>query len=211
MEKTPVNIFLWFLGSFGAMLIFLYNLKVLRKKIWKSKSIMVILGSGGHTGEILIMISKLDFKLFTDCYFVCAHNDNNSFDKAKETIIREYYPKTNFHFIKIRRSRNVGQSFISSIPTTIISLLHAFWIILKTRPTIVVSHGPGVAVPLLFIGYFLKKCLVLSEFKILFVESFCRTSSISLSGKIVEKICDKFIVLWKSLEGGKREYIGKIL
>ena len=40
MEKTPVNIFLWFLGSFGAMLIFLYNLKVLRKKI--SKAILLM-------------------------------------------------------------------------------------------------------------------------------------------------------------------------
>ncbi len=211
MAFTTSQLFLYIFGSIAAFVIFLFNLKKVRKAIWKTKSIMVILGSGGHTGEILIMISKLDFNKFTDCYFICAHNDTNSFDKAKETIQAEKFPKTQFHFIKIRRSRNVGQSFISSVPTTLLSMLHAMWIILKTRPSIVVSNGPGVAVPLLFIGFFLRVCMILTEFKILFVESFCRTSSVSLSGKIVEKICDRFIVLWKSLESKKREYIGKIL
>ncbi len=60
-------------------------------------------------------------------------------------------------------------------------------------------------------AFLLKILLIEQEFKILFIESYCRTTSISLSGKILKPICDKFIVLWEHLKGGKKEYIGKIL
>ena len=75
----------------------------------------------------------------------------------------------------------------------------------------VVSNGPGVAFPIIFIGYILKLFMILYEFKIMFIESYCRSKSISLCGKLVEPICDRFIVLWKNLETKKREYLGKIL
>ena len=45
----------------------------------------------------------------------------------------------------------------------------------------------------------------------MFIESYCRSKSISLCGKLVEPFCDRFIVLWKNLETKKREYLGKIL
>lgn len=189
----------------------MWSINFLRKRIWTSKSIMIILGSGGHTGEILIMLSKLDFGKFSNCFIVSAHNDKNSNNKAKEVIQLNKYPNTTFTFETIYRSRNVGQSFKSSIPTTLYALLQAFWAICKTRPSIIVSNGPGVAVPLLFSGYIMKKLMIIAELKILFIESYCRTESVSLTGKIVEMICDKFIVLWESLKTSKREYIGKIL
>ena len=172
---------------------------------------MIILGSGGHTGEILIMLSKLNFNKFTDVFFVSSHNDKSSENKVKETIKINDFKNTKFHFEKIYRSRNVGQSFKSSIFTTIYALFQSFGIMMKTRPSLVVSNGPGVAVPIIYIGFILKILLVLQEFKILFIESYCRTTSISLSGKLLQPICDKFIVLWEHLKGGKKEYIGKIL
>ena len=172
---------------------------------------MIILGSGGHTGEILLMIQKLDFNKFSSCYFVSSHNDKNSENKAKESIPIDKYKRTKFIFLKIYRSRNVGQSFISSIPTTLYALLQSFFMLVKYRPNMVVTNGPGVAFPILFVGYILRILMILSEFKIMFIESYCRTKSISLCGKIVEPLCDRFIVLWKNLESKKREYLGKIL
>jgi beta-1,4-N-acetylglucosaminyltransferase len=53
---------------------------------------------------------------------------------------------------------------------------------------------------------------VLFECKILFIESFCRTFGLSLSGKLIKPISDRFIVLWSSLaEKGLGEYVGKII
>lgn len=190
----------------------MFGLKLIRKYLFNSKkSIMIILGSGGHTGEILLMIQKLDFNKFSECYFVSSHNDKNSENKAKESIQIDKYKNTKFHFLKIYRARNVGQSFISSIPTTIYALFQSFFILIKYRPNMVVTNGPGVAFPLLFIGFFLRILMILVEYKIIFIESYCRTKSISLCGKIVEPLCDRFIVLWKNLETKKREYLGKIL
>ena len=190
----------------------MFGLKLIRTYVFKSKkSIMIILGSGGHTGEILLMIQKLDFNKFSSCYFVSSHNDKNSENKAKESIPIDKYKNTKFIFLKIYRSRNVGQSFISSIPTTLYALFQSFFILIKYRPNMVVTNGPGVAFPILFIGYILRILMILCEFKIIFIESYCRTKSISLCGKIVEPLCDRFIVLWKNLESKKREYLGKIL
>ena len=190
----------------------MFGLKLIRTYVFKSKkSIMIILGSGGHTGEILLMIQKLDFNKFSSCYLVSSHNDKNSENKAKESIPIDKYKNTKFIFLKIYRSRNVGQSFISSIPTTLYALFQSFFILIKYRPNMVVTNGPVVAFPILFIGYILRILMILCEFKIMFIESYCRTKSISLCGKIVEPLCDRFIVLWKNLESKKREYLGKIL
>ena len=197
-----------FIYYFSAMFI----LKLIRKYILNpKKSIMIILGSGGHTGEMLLMLKKLDFNKFSSCYFVSSHNDKNSETKTKESIDIESFKNTKFHFIKIYRARNVGQSFLSSIPTTIYSLIQSLFILVKTRPNMVVSNGPGVAFPIIMIGYVLKLVMILYEFKIMFIESYCRSKSISLCGKLVEPFCDRFIVLWKNLETKKREYLGKIL
>jgi len=190
----------------------MFGLKLIRKYVLNpKKSIMIILGSGGHTGEILLMIKKLDFNKFSSCYFVSSHNDKNSENKTKESIDMNNFKNTKFQFIKIYRARNVGQSFISSIPTTIYSLFQSLFILIKTRPNMVVSNGPGVAFPIIIIGYILKILMILYEFKIMFIESYCRSKSISLCGKLVEPFCDRFIVLWKNLETKKREYLGKIL
>jgi len=192
----------------------LISLRILRLKIWKEKSIMIVLGSGGHTGEILIMLKKLKLDKFSKVFFVSSHNDLRSEGKAKEVLNldeSQIKKNKNIKFLKIYRSRNVGQSFLSSIFTSSYSMMQSIFIILKTRPNLIVTNGPGVAIPLVYIGYILNKLLILSEFKILFIESYCRTKSLSLSGKLIQPIADKFIVLWKDLVSNKREYLGKIL
>jgi beta-1,4-N-acetylglucosaminyltransferase len=177
---------------------------------------MIVLGSGGHTGELLIMLSKLELDKFSKIFFVSSHNDVRSEGKAKEVLNLnkskiQKNKKINIKFHKIYRSRNVGQSFFTSIFTTLYSMFQSTLLILKARPNLIVTNGPGVALPLVYIGYILNKLLILSEFQIFFIESYCRTKSLSLSGKLIQPVADKFIVLWKDLASNKREYLGKIL
>jgi beta-1,4-N-acetylglucosaminyltransferase len=175
---------------------------------------MIVLGSGGHTGELLIMIQKLDFTKFSKIFLVSSHNDLRSEGKAKEVLrINEMneLDKKRFFFLKIYRSRNVGQSFTSSIFTTIFALFHSIFLIIRSRPNLLITNGPGVSLPLVYIGYVLKKLKILVEFKVLFIESYCRTRSVSLAGKLIQPVSDRFIVLWESLSSAKREYLGKII
>ena len=95
----------------------------------KGKTLMIVLGSGGHTGELLIMLKKLDFSKFSEIYVISSMNDKHSENKFREAFNVTKIEKCNF--FKIYRSRNVGQSFKSSIFTTIFSMLHSIFILLK--------------------------------------------------------------------------------
>ncbi|CAG2120366.1 unnamed protein product, partial [Medioppia subpectinata] len=75
------------------------------------------------------------------------------------------------------------------------------------RPKLVVCNGPGVCIPIC-----LSAKLLLRDVRIVFVESFCRTQSLSLSGRILYfcRICDHFLVQWPQLTHryNRAKYIG---
>jgi beta-1,4-N-acetylglucosaminyltransferase len=190
--------------------LFMVSLNILRSKLFNKKSIMIVLGSGGHTSELLIMLKKLDLNKFSEIFFVSSLNDSRSESKVHE-VFKNLNNLNNLKFFKIFRSRNVGQSFVSSIFTTILAMLHSIYLILVSRPSMIITNGPGVALPLVYIGYIMKKLKILTEFKILFIESFCRTRSVSLAGKLIQPVADKFIVLWPEIANQNREFLGKII
>jgi len=113
---------------------------LLRSKIIEGKSLMIILGSGGHTGEILIMLKKLELEKFSRIFFVSSHNDKNSENKAKEYLALNEKENKNIKFLRVYRSRNVGQSYLTSILTTIISIINSFYLLLITRPNLVKNY-----------------------------------------------------------------------
>lgn len=134
----------------GTYLIYYYiaifSIFILRKLLFSKslKSIMIILGSGGHTGEMLIMIKKLDFSKFSNVYFLTSSGDIGSknrtllnldvFKNSKKLDDNTYiYNNTNIKFENIIRSRNVGQSYVTSVFTTILSIFHSLYIILKCK------------------------------------------------------------------------------
>lgn len=49
--------------------------------------------------------------------------------------------------------------------------------------------------------------------KILFVESFCRVQTLSLTGRLVYPIADRFVVQWKGLCAKylRAEYLGTLI
>jgi beta-1,4-N-acetylglucosaminyltransferase len=48
---------------------------------------------------------------------------------------------------------------------------------------------------------------------IVFVESFCRTENLSLTGRLLYPIADKFIVQWQELQNSypRAEYLGETM
>ena len=111
-------------------------MRILNKILAQKNKLMIILGSGGHTGEMLLMIKKLDLNKFRKVYFVYSKNDSTSLKKLKETF-PEIENNNKIKIFSIYRSRNVGQTYKSSILTTIYSFFEAFLIIFKTRPNLV--------------------------------------------------------------------------
>ncbi|KAG6784863.1 hypothetical protein POTOM_010573 [Populus tomentosa] len=53
------------------------------------------------------------------------------------------------------RSREVGQSYLTSVGTTL-AMSHALWLMIRIRPQVVLCNGPGTCVPLCIIAFLFK-------------------------------------------------------
>jgi beta-1,4-N-acetylglucosaminyltransferase len=101
------------------------------------------------------------------------------------------------HFIQA----NTKQSVILTYPI-LISLFHFL-------PTL---FHVGSCVPIC-ISAFILRVLAVADTTIIFSESYCRVQSLSLSGKILYPICDRFVVQWPQLltDYSRAEYPGRMM
>ena len=80
----------------------------------------------------------------------------------------------------------------------------AWSVVRRTRPRIAISTGAGVAVPFLWAARIFGA-------RVVYVESFARTSELSLSGRLVGPIAHRRFVQWPgAARGRKTEYAGSI-
>lgn len=169
---------------------------------------VICIGSGGHTTEMLQLLRTLDFGRYSPRYYIMASSDKTS--PAKILAIEN--SNTDFEIVEIPRSRIVGQSYITSVFTTLYSILYSVPVVCRIRPDLVLCNGPGTCIPICVTAFLLKAGFV-SDTRIVFVESFCRTRSFSLSGKILMYFADNILVQWPKLRGKlkRAEYIGQLM
>jgi beta-1,4-N-acetylglucosaminyltransferase len=172
---------------------------------------LVILGSGGHTGEMIQFTNLLNRSNYYPLVYIHATTDISSRVRV-ETIEKNKNNTLNVSYYSIPRSREVGQSYFTSIFTTLYSIVHAFQIIYLIRPQLILCNGPGTCLPLVIIALFYR-ALIFRPCKIIFLESFCRVVSLSLCGKLLYFCVDRFIVQWPQLAKKYRlaEYIGRLM
>ena len=180
----------------------------MRFKKDQSVSTMVYWGSGGHTTEMIHLLNNLSCSKYQPMYFVQSHSDTTSADKiscAKLQCARHANSKT------VYRSREVKQSWFSTVFTTLYSTIECLILILKIRPQLILCNGPGTCVPICYCA-FLCRLFGIYQPTIVYVESFCRVKSLSLSGKLLYPIADKFIVQWPELtvKYSRAEHLGRI-
>lgn len=174
----------------------------------KQKNLMIIFGSGGHTTEMLLFLGKTNiFEKYGEIYFVIGHSDTWSLRKVTDyyqSIGIDLKKQTNLKVHNLFRAREVKQSFITSIFTTFLAIIHSFIIIAKltmfSKIDLVLTNGPGTAVPLCYSYWFISRVMLFNlKSKIIFVESFCRVNSLSLTAKLMRPIIAKFVVQWEDL------------
>jgi beta-1,4-N-acetylglucosaminyltransferase len=162
----------------------------------------------GHTTEMLEIVKKLNKERYVPRYYVVTENDQNSVDK----LLSFEDDKSEYKIYVITRSRKVHQSYFSSIFTTLRSFLDCIPLILHSRPNIILCNGPGICVPVCIVAFFLKVFYIHSSCRIVFIESFCRVKSLSLSGWILLYLTDLFVVQWPDLKKISRKimYFGRL-
>ena len=163
----------------------------------------VVLGSGGHTMEMIKMLNGVNMNQFKPREYIVADTDKMSLQKLHqfETNLESSLSTYNVH--RIYRSRNVGQSYLTSIFTTLIAIFYSIPMMIKIKPDVLLVNGPGTCVPCCLIVFVLSRVLhILPKCKIVFIESICRVTSLSLTGKIFYhvRIVDSFLVQWQELK-----------
>ncbi|KAA8580500.1 UDP-N-acetylglucosamine transferase subunit ALG14 isoform X1 [Etheostoma spectabile] len=176
-------------------------------------AVLVVAGSGGHTTEILRLMESLS-AAYTPRHYVIADTDRMSEDKicTFERSKQHLDSESQFTICRIPRSREVHQSWVSSVVSTLDALRYSLPLVFRLRPDMVLCNGPGTCVPLCVAGLLLG-ILGMKKVLLVYVESICRVQTLSLTGKILYPISDYFFVQWSSLRDKypKSIFLGRIV
>ena len=164
--------------------------------------VMVVLGSGGHTSEMLSLVQHLELDKFHRIVYVVANTDHTSLNKLRANP--RLNRATNVDVRTIPRAREVLQSYTTSVLTTLYASCFALVAVFRERPALIIANGPGTCLPICMAGLLLRfvRLLLLQGGrvpKVLFVESFCRVKTLSLTGKLLYPLADVFVVHWDAL------------
>ncbi len=144
---------------------------------------------------------------------VCSHGGHWSETCALFDSFAEYdvFVAT-YHSPRADDVRRVARAyFTKDIGTSVWRMARAsIWaarILIRERPDVIVSLGAEIAIPFFYLAKLMR-------IKTLFIESWCRTASVSKTGRLVYPVADEFWVQWPALAasaGPKAQYRGAIL
>lgn len=155
---------------------------------------LVILGSGGHTGEMFRMLMNMKYDRIGPFVFVAAQGDTISSQKHSQWM--EATGNTANLYL-IPRPRQVHQSYISAVFTSAWSALCFAYVLLQLRPKNVFGNGPGLN----FIGAAVYRIMspILPPCHVIYVESWARTTTLSMTGRLMRYFADDFFVQWPEI------------
>ncbi|KAF8418525.1 oligosaccharide biosynthesis protein Alg14-like protein, partial [Tirmania nivea] len=171
-----------------------------------------VLGSGGHTSEALLLLSTVDFSKLTYRTYIVSSGDSLSAQKARDFEVSRAPSPGSFTIKVIPRARKIGQSWLSTPATCLRCFLSCLVAVGGGGKggvvDVVVCNGPGSAV--MVVGACLWYKFWGAKTRTIYVESFARVKTLSLSGSILYWLVDRFIVQWPGLKErySRAEYHG---
>lgn len=190
-------------STFIGIVIFLYfkikkYVNVKHQKGFKEikPSIMVVLGSGGHTWEMINVLSRLNWQKYLPIYII-GYSDFHSLNDIiyfENKLEREY-----FYERIIRPKENWEKTYsLKVLLKSIYCFFKSFKLFYQYKPDYILANGPSICVPIIICGWFLKKLGYINT-KLIYVESAARVNNLSISAKIIKNIVDDMFGFWKPL------------
>ncbi|KAI0733193.1 glycosyltransferase family 1 protein [Fomitopsis betulina] len=164
----------------------------------------VFLGSGGHTSEAMTLLSALDFNRYSPRTYIISEGDILSarkaialeLSKAADSVFHSGKTKP-YTILTIPRARRVHQPLYTTPVTAAQSLLtclyHVTMVPIATRTPfadVLVLNGPGTCF-VLCLAVAINRIIGLPSPRLIYVESFARVRSLSLSGKLMRPLVDR--------------------
>ncbi|OCK81748.1 glycosyltransferase family 1 protein [Lepidopterella palustris CBS 459.81] len=222
--------------------------------------LLVVLGSGGHTAEMLALLRTLDPQKYTHRTYVVSSGDSFSAERAMEfeklvglkAAGRERDGRVagergqgltgeggagvgSYDIAIVPRARRIHQSLLST-PWSALRCLWSCFAVLRAPsaalslpkcsgaasiygyPDLILTNGPATAVIVILASLILRFFGVgganaRDKMRTIYVESWARVTRLSLSGKLLVKVVDRFLVQWEGLEGvgGRGEFFGVLV
>lgn len=141
----------------------------------KKKKVMFISSVGGHLTQMLELKS-----IFNDYDYVLITEKTDVTTNLKDKYKVDYlmYGSRQFWFRYI---------FVC-----LYNFFKTIYLFIKYRPKVIVTTGTHTAVVMCYLGWLFRR-------KIIFIESFAKRTSTTMSGRIVYPIATTFIVQWESM------------
>lgn len=182
-----------------------------------SRKLLVVLGSGGHTAEMLTLLSDffrdIDKQNNLEITYVTSATDNHSQKKIQRLHTNaaegSALSQARTSFIALPRAREVGESIPSSIISTCRCFLVAIGAVNRARADVLLINGPATSAVVAFVT-FLKRVLG-GRGRIVYVESFARVKTLSLSGLLCYRFVDRFVVQWPMPWLPMAEFYGRLV
>ena len=143
--------------------------------IKKKKKVMFISSVGGHLTQMLELKS-----IFNDYDYVLITEKND----VTESMNKKY----NMNYL-LYGSRQYLFKYLFVI---IVNFVKSIYFFFKYNPEVIVTTGTHTAVLMCYLGFIFRR-------KVIFIESFAKRTSKTLSGKLVYPIASVFIVQWESM------------
>lgn len=163
---------------------------------------------------MLKIISRLDPVRYSPKIYVLASTDTVSLKRLYHTegVQEKNESEKTFLLETIPRTREVGQSWLSTIVTTLWASIFSLGIIAHHQPALILTNGPGTCVPIC-LSALLFRILGICHNRIVFIESLCRVKSLSLTGLILYRLVDDFFVQWDGLKERypRAIYLGRLV
>ncbi|KAL8886366.1 MAG: hypothetical protein Q9205_004090 [Flavoplaca limonia] len=215
--------------------------------------LMIVLGSGGHTSEMLSLLRNLDPNLYTHRSYIVSSGDHFSASKAVdfEGALQAKWTHTpgnalvspTYDISTIPRARRIHQPLWTAPVSSLRCLIACFTCLRApstqgslrsnkdhhqtgtlapktlryTYPDLIIANGPATAV-LVIAASVLLRFLNLrgtkGKLRTIYVESWARVNTLSLSGKILVAcgLVNRMLVQWEDLSRkGQGDFIGTLI
>ncbi|MCB0272756.1 MAG: hypothetical protein KDD46_07060 [Bdellovibrionales bacterium] len=139
----------------------------------------MVTGSGGHAKQCLLLLDQIKHR--ANFHVMLEKNDPLS----AKTFAN--YP---LHYTIAFRGKK--EFFLITFFRILMCTLQSFIVFIKVHPDCILSTGPGIAIPISYIAKIFGK-------KVIFIESWSRVHTKSLSGKLLYPIANAFFIQWPSL------------
>lgn len=212
--------------------------------------VLIVLGSGGHTAEMIAMLSRavkdgderrrMHWAKYRQRTWVVGSGDSISAQRAKEfeemvfanpLQHRNYGPPNSdpgvYDEVTVPRARQIHQPLYTAPVSCLRCMFACFKVLLRHEragskvdfPDLILCNGPATATIMVLASILLRffdvgGCNTRGKMRTVYVESWARVKRLSLSGRLLLRVIDRFLVQWPQLEestGGKGEYLGVLV